>query len=101
MNKMLEKLYMGKININEFFDPRTKGPFAKTIKATYELENAFCAALSPEQKALFYQLMERRADATSMEYINMFSEGFRMGARLMIEIMVNDQEGRDDDAKDN
>ena len=47
-----------------------------------------------------FQLMERRADATSMEYINMFSEGFRMGARLMIEIMVNDQEGRDDDAKD-
>ena len=100
MTKMIEKLYMGEINVNEFFDPRTKGSFAKTIKATNELENAFCATLSPEQKSLFYQLMERRVDTTSLEYINMFSEGFRMGARLMLEVMLDDQEGQLDNGKD-
>ena len=78
---------MGEINGNEYFDPRTKEPLAQTIQQTRELEANFHASLTSEQQKVFEELMEQRVDATAREYINIFVEGFRMGAKLIIEVI--------------
>ena len=87
MNQLLEQLYMGEINVNEYFDPRTKEPLAQAIQQTRELEANFHASLTSEQQKVFEELMEQRVDATTREYINIFVEGFRMGAKLIIEVI--------------
>ena len=54
---------------------------------TRELEANFHAFLTSEQQKVFEELMEQRVDATAREYINIFVEGFRMGAKLIIEVI--------------
>ena len=63
MKKIIEELYFGSINMQE------------TINS----------ASIPEYK----KLEGMKADAMVIDYANIFKEGFRLGAKLMLEILEN------------
>ena len=63
MKKIIEELYFGTINMQE------------TINS----------ASIPEYK----KLEGMKADAMVIDYANIFKEGFRLGAKLMLEILEN------------
>lgn len=87
MQKIIEQLYHGEINICEFFNPAKKEPFAEAIAEGRKAEDEFYVRLPDDMKRDFELVLQNRLDATSLEYINMFSEGFRLGARMMLDIL--------------
>lgn len=90
MQKIIEKLYYGEINVIEYFNPLKKEPFAKAIAEGRAAEKAFYAKLPDDMKHDFELVIQNRIDSASMEYVNMFSEGFRLGARVMLDIFSGD-----------
>jgi len=90
MQRIIEKLYYGEINIGEYFNPQTKEPFAEAIAEGQEKENEFYEKLPDDMKHDFELVLQNRIDSASMEYVNMFSEGFRFGARVMLDIFSGD-----------
>ena len=97
MHKLIEDLYYGQINVMGVFNPRRKEPFAKAIQAVMNEENSFVKTLNDRQKEDFFHLMEDYTDKITMEHLNMFSEGFRIGARLIIEVMTDEGTGYPND----
>lgn len=90
MKKIIEQLYCGEININEYFDPKSKEPFKQAIHENVKMEEDFINRLPDSLKEDFEQIMQNHIESASMEYINMFTEGFRLGARLMLDILSED-----------
>lgn len=90
MQKIIEQLYFGNININEYFDPKSKEPFRQALQDNLEMEADFEKRLPDDLKHDFEQIMQNFIESASMEYINMFTEGFRLGARLMLDILSTD-----------
>lgn len=90
MQKIIEQLYYGEININEYFDPKSKKPFKEALHNNLETETTFLERLPDEMKNDFEQLIQNLIESASMEYVSMFTEGFQLGARLMLEILSND-----------
>ena len=86
MEKIIEKLYYGEINVGEYFNPMTREPFAKAIKEGQDAEDAFYARLPDDMKHDFELVLQKRVESASMEYVNVFTEGFRLGARVMLDI---------------
>ena len=90
MQRIIEKLYYGEINVGEYFNPLKKEPFAKAIAEGRAAEDTFYTKLPDDMKHDFELILQNRIDSASMEYVNMFSEGFRLGARVMLDIFSGD-----------
>ena len=90
MQRIIEKLYYGEINIGEYFNPMKKEPFATAIAKGQSKESEFYERLPDDMKHDFEIVLQNRIDSASMEYVNMFSEGFRLGARVMLDIFSGD-----------
>ena len=86
--KIIEDLYYGRI-----------APYEMNISATTEYQKLKALAdrnedllrqtLSDEQKELLEKLIEFVTDISSISERDMFIAGFRLGMRLMIDVMKN------------
>ena len=65
---------------------RTKTAYNELVKAYSNGLDCFIASLSAEQKSAALRLEEQRNLIASMDEELMFCQGFRIGARLMMDI---------------
>ena len=87
--KIIEDLYFGRIS-----------PYEMNISATPEYqklktladrnENLLRESLSDEQKELLDKLIESVTDISSISERDMFINGFRLGIKLMIDVMQDE-----------
>ena len=87
--KIIEDLYYGRIS-----------PYEMSISATPEYqklktladrnENLLRESLSDEQKELLDKLIESVTDISSISERDMFINGFRLGIKLMIDVMQDE-----------
>ena len=87
--KIIEDLYFGRIS-----------PYERNISATPEYqklktladrnENLLRESLSDEQKELLDKLIESVTDISSISERDMFINGFRLGIKLMIDVMQDE-----------
>lgn len=92
MRPILKQLYDGDIFPAEQFYPKTEECKAIRKKhfSHYEYFTKKVEAFSPELSKEFIKIMDEQLDTVPLEFSEMFIEGFRLGARMVIEIYSND-----------
>ena len=87
--KIIEDLYYGRISPYEMSISVT--PEYQKLKALANRnEDLLRESLSGEQKELLDKLMETVTDISSISERNMFINGFRLGVKLMIDVMKDE-----------
>jgi len=89
VTKMIEELYYGNI------EPCTRyikkgGEYDRILKKTGEAEDALLTQLSAEQKDLYNRVKNGNMELFGLSEVKIFSEGFRIGARLAFESFEED-----------
>jgi len=85
----LQNLYDGKIFPAEQTFPKVAG-YKKALEAYDHQYNLFTKALSETEPAFadqFQKIMEARVDIFSMEISAAFTDGFRLGSKIIMEIL--------------
>lgn len=92
MKSILLKLYGGEIFPAEQYYPRTE-EYRALRKNYYQHYGAFVEQLKkldPPLDETFHQIVDEEFDTLPIEMSEMFLDGFRLGARMMIEIYQKD-----------
>ncbi len=92
MNNILSALYNGKIFPAEQYHPKSK-EYRKIQKEQYRRYEDFIKALrklNPPLDKRFIQIMDEQFDLMPFEFSEMFIDGFRLGARIMLEVFQDD-----------
>ena len=87
---ILEDLYYGNLNPNESFRQNSK--YSKALKALVAQEESLEETLTDEQKEIFNKLQNCQSNFNAVGESDSFIKGFRLGARIAIEIMRSDEE---------
>lgn len=92
MISILEQLYDGDIFPIEQFSPKAEEykTLWKTLFFHYEDFIIKLEALDPELCEEFAQIIDEQIDTVPLEFSQMFIDGFRLGAKTVIEIYEND-----------
>ena len=81
---ILEDLWDGKIAPCE----RRSTPAEEAVrKVISKKEEKLASLLSPEAMEILGELMDRQGELASLNDCEIFTEGFRMGAKLMLETL--------------
>ena len=86
MRNILEDLYFGNINPNEKQFVRNSD-YDKTIQAIAESEDKLNEFLTGKEKSLFLDYVNAQSKINSITAIEYFTDGFRIGAKIMLEVM--------------
>ena len=87
--KIIEDLYYGRISPYEMSISAT--PEYQKLKALVDRnEDLLRESLSDEQKELLEKLLESVTDIFSISERDMFIAGFRLGMKLMIDVMKDE-----------
>ena len=87
--KTIEDLYYGRISPYEMSISAT--PEYQKLKALADRnEDLLRESLSDEQKELLEKLIETVTDISSISERDMFIAGFRLGVKLMIDVMQDE-----------
>jgi hypothetical protein len=86
---MLEKLYYGEIYRNEEVLPRGE-EFEQVNRKVSNLEDDFISKLDKAEFRLYDELLTTRNERDSYYYLETFIEGFRIGARMMMEVLSDE-----------
>ena len=87
--KIIEDLYYGRISPYELSISAT--PEYQKLKAQADRnEDSLRESLSDEQKELLDKLIETVTDISSISERDMFINGFRLGVKLMIDVMQDE-----------
>ena len=84
--RILEELWYGNIEPTEFTASSDR-EYQKALQKICQSEETLMASLTEEQKALFSQYTDCVNRFQSMETYYLFQNSFRLGARMMLEIM--------------
>jgi len=88
MRRVLEELYHGNINPNvKLFIRNTQ--YSKAMQTLSDNEDLLCKLLEGKEKKLFLDLQNAQSEINGITSVEYFIEGFRLGARLGIEVMDN------------
>lgn len=91
MRKMLEELYYGNINPNEKqFIRNTE--YGRAVQTLSENEDKLTELLEGKEKSLFLDLVNAQSEINGTTAVEGFINGFRLGARMALEIM-SDEDG--------
>jgi len=94
MRTRLKDLYYGNINPNEkTFEPKSE--FSISCSRMAGAENKLRERINEEEKKLLSEILDASAQMTGIELTNMFVDGFRLGARLVIEVFCDDDKSFD------
>ena len=88
MRKVLEELYHGNINPNERILIRNT-QYDTALKVLSENEDVLSKLLEGKERSLFLDLMNAQSEISGITSVEYFIEGFRLGARMGIEVMDN------------
>ncbi|MCT4597877.1 MAG: hypothetical protein N4A50_08410 [Vallitalea sp.] len=86
---MLEKLYYGEIYRNEEVLPRGE-EFEQVNRKVSKLEDDFISKLDKAEFRLYDELLTTRNERDSYYYQETFIEGFKIGARMMMEVLSDE-----------
>jgi len=89
MRRMLEELYYGNINPNAKQFIRNTG-YDKAMRTISESEDKLTELLAGKEKDLFLKMLNAYSEVDGTGNVEHFIEGFRLGARIAIEIMNED-----------
>ncbi len=92
MNSILSALYYGKIFPAEQYTPKTK-EYYEIHQRNYQHYEDFIdqlGKLNPPLDKLFMEIMDEQLDVIPIELSEMFIDGFRLGARMMIDVFQSD-----------
>ena len=86
MNKILEELYFGNISPNE---KRVDGDsdYGKLVQLISKNENKLTELLEDKGKMLFLDYANAQNELNATSTMEGFTDGFRLGARIMLEIL--------------
>ena len=88
----MSELYEGKIFPAEQYSPRSE-EYQKNNQEHYQHYDDFIETLSkvnPPLDKRFIEIMDEQLDVIPYEFSEMFIDGFRLGARIMIDIFQGD-----------
>lgn len=91
MRKMLEELYYGNINPNDKQFIRGTG-YDGAMHMLSENEDKLTELLEGKEKSLFLNLVNAQSLVNGTTAVESFINGFRLGARIALEIM-SDEDG--------
>lgn len=89
MRSILEELYLGNLNPNEHTrmeDPEYLQMLAEVVRQEEQLR----AKLPEEQRKLLEQWVNGSGGLAAWEIRLRFAEGFRLGARVMLDVLDSD-----------
>ncbi|MCL2579549.1 MAG: hypothetical protein FWE32_05905 [Oscillospiraceae bacterium] len=84
---VLGQLFNGEIYPHEQTRPKDERYQEVAIKIG-EATRSLCNTFTPEQQVLFDQLKDHCLIVAGMEHGAVFEEGFRLGARIAIEVLI-------------
>ncbi|MBP3390065.1 MAG: hypothetical protein J6L58_00045 [Clostridia bacterium] len=84
---IISDLYFGNIVPCDLF-AKTDSEYQQLSNETTKLEDSFLETLNDNEKSLYEQIWEFRGQQEGIIAEDLFSEGFRLGARLMLEILT-------------
>ena len=84
----IKNLYYGNIEPCDLY-VKKGSEYELLSKKLVELEDTFFETLNDSEKALYEQIWDHRGKQESIVEEDLFSSGFRLGARLMLEILTN------------
>lgn len=90
MERILEKLYNGEISPcdnNRCDDPN----YRELCRCSLDETDAFAQRLDQDQREQFDELMEHYLEICYMEKTQSFTDGFRLGARMMCDVFYGGQ----------
>ena len=94
--KILEELWYGRINPSQRTQPDDKSA-AELTEQIVEKEDELAALLSDEAKEILDQMRDNQLDLSTSKERKAFISGFRLGARIMLEVMGETDVSPDDD----
>ncbi len=83
---IIKDLYFGNIAPCDLF-VKKGSEYQQISNQLVELEDAFLEKLNDSEKSLYEQIWDCRGQQECILEEDLFSEGFRLGARLMLEIL--------------
>lgn len=90
MKSVLEELYAGNIRpTDKVFDKKSK--VEKLYSMVDSLQNKFREMLNDEQKRLFEKLVSTQYEFEYQEDMERFIDGFKLGLRIAIEALRDDE----------
>ncbi len=85
MDKILQALYSGKICPQEQYRPMIE-EYNTLMKKNYQNYQDFIKKIGSPHDKEFIRIMDEQLTAVPLELSEIFIDGFRLGARMMIEI---------------
>ena len=83
---ILEELWYGRINPSQRTQPDDKSA-SELTEQIVEKEDELAALLSDETKEIMDQMRDKQLDLSTLNERKAFISGFRLGARIMLEVM--------------
>ena len=83
---ILEELWYGRINPSQRMQPDDKSA-GELTEQIVEKEDELSALLSDEAKEILSQMTDQQLDLSTSNERKAFISGFRLGARIMLEVM--------------
>ncbi len=91
MSKILQDLYEGRIYPSEQYNPTTE--YYKKIRKEHQKHyNDFKSKLDSTLAEEFENILDEKCSTISIELSEMFAYGFKIGAKMMMEILQEDKE---------
>ena len=89
MKRILEKLYYGELYSNEGVLPKGE-EFTRVNSKFSRLEDEFTSRLHKAEFKLYDELSTTLNERDSYYYLETFIEGFKIGARMMMEVLSDE-----------
>ena len=84
----LHDLWMGRISPIER-SVRKGSEFSNLLSESAQLEADFCRNLTKDQRTVYEELYDKHIRMMAISEEECFIEGFQMGARVILDILVN------------
>ena len=89
MPSILEKFALGNIDPNPSAFDRDSA-YGKAVKALADSEQKLLAALDSDAKALYEPYFEAQMKVESLQNVERFVSGYKLGALMMLEVMTGE-----------
>lgn len=90
MQSIIQDLFNGLITPYEDIAPRSPA-YREAVVDSSRAEDEFCRRLTSDQLLLYREAQRKSRTVTAMEAEQIFADGFRLGSRLMLEILAREQ----------
>ena len=91
MNTILQQLYDGEICLAEQYRPILE-EYQAIRKKHMDNYKSFIGKLSSPLDKEFIKIMDEQFETAPLDFFQMFSDGFKLGAKMMIEVLYSGYE---------